>query len=1194
MQSYRIRPRFHAEAVAQRGVGSVLLLALCLLLTLCPARAQEFRATISGVVTNQQHKPVAKARIVATAIDTNVKRETITSKGGEYSLPDLAPGKYEIEVVAHSFKRFVRKGISLDASAHPTLNFIMTPGSMSETVEITADVSMTGSADASTGQNLGTGQVNNLPNDGASPVMLSLVAVGVSGTGAPGQSQPYGTKNQSLISMAGTPTQTSEIQMDGSPVNEWRMMVAYNPPFSIVQQVHTYAFQSDAAYGHTGGGILNQVTKGGTNGFHGSAYEFNQVSALKANSYFNNRSGKRKPVTRYNQYGLNAGGPIMIPHIYDGRNKLFWNFAWEGVRDIQALPGYITVPTAAERTGDFSALLNAGSNFQIYNPATATQNAQGIITRQPFANNMVTGWYPGTVNGLNPVALNYLKYYPLPNTTGNADGLDNFFANFTVPDSYDNEIGRLDFSPVKRDQIIFTFRHTNYLKPLNYDYAENIAMGTTNHRGNWGSMLDNVYTINPTTVVDVRVNWLHFVESLTPPSLGFDATQLGYPSNLGASSAYKQMPAINFGSSCTDDGSSVTYQCIGQGASSGSTFVASSYTSVDNYQFFGDISKTFAKHNVKAGVDVRQSRRYQTTWSDADGAFNFASDFTKSASNGTASPLGQDLAAFLLGLPSSGDLQTNAFAAIRSNYLGVFVQDNWRVSSNLTINAGVRYEHDFPMTERHNRSVSGFDTTDPNPVATAAVAAYAKSPISLLPASSFAVPGGLTFPTTSNPHIFNTPEHLFSPRLGFNWTPQVLDAKTVVRGGFGLFVFPIIVTQNMNQEGFTQTTPFVATNNNYLTWANTLSNPFPGGIPAPQGATAGLATNNGRAISFFDPQQKNGYSERWQLQLQRPVGKDTAVEIGYIGNHAVRLQVTDTQLNDIPAQYQSRLTTRDTTLISALTASVPNPFAGLLPGTSLNGSTVSAYQLLVPFPQFPQSSSTTGGVDEQDMNTGSSNFESLNLRADHRLSHGFYLTSNYTWSHLIEETTKLNNVDTKFEKRTASYDHTHHFSLAGTYELPFGKGKLVPVHSNVLEKVVGDWSVNGAYTFQSGVPVVWGNVIYNGGPLHWNARNTTTTAFDTTQFNTNSKQQLQYNIRTFPSIIGKYRQDAVNTVNASVFKGVALSHFAVLQLRFESYNLLNHATFNAPNVSPTSSGFGTITGQYNQPRSIQMSGRVIW
>jgi hypothetical protein len=591
---------------------------------------------------------------------------------------------------------------------------------------------------------------------------------------------------------------------------------------------------------------------------------------------------------------------------------------------------------------------------------------------------------------------------------------------------------------------------------------------------------------------------------------------------------------------------------------------------------------------------VRQSRRFQITETDANGAFNFASDFTKSGSNGAASPLGQDLAAFLLGLPSSGDFQTNAFAAVKSNYLAFFMQDNWHVSDQLTVNMGLRFEHDFPMVERFNRSVNGFDTTAQNPIAPAAEAAYNANPNPLIPAGSFTVPGGLTFPTNANRHIFDTPSHLFSPRLGFTWAPHVLDSKSVVRGGFGVFVFPITITQNMNQEGFTQTTPYVATNNNYETWANTLSNPFPTGIEAPQGAAAGLATNNGRAISFFDPEQKNGYSERWQLQIQRPVGRDSAVEVGYIGNHAVGLQVTDTQLNDIPAQYQSRLPTRDNGLISTLTASVHNPFAGLLPGTSLNGSTVSAYQLLVPYPEFPQSSSTTGGVDEQNTNNGSSNFESLNLRADHRLSHGFFLTANYTWSKLTEETTKLNNVDTKYERRIASYDHTHHLSVAGTYELPFGTGQLVSVHSGWLNKLVGSWSVNGSYSMQSGVPIVWGNVIYNGGSLHWNARNTTKTAFDTTQFNTNSSEQLEYNIRMFPSTFGRYRQDGINTVNASVFKGITISHLAVLQLRFESYNALNHPTFNAPNVTPTSSGFGTITGQYNQPRSIQMSGRIIW
>jgi hypothetical protein len=166
--------------------------------------------------------------------------------------------------------------------------------------------------------------------------------------------------------------------------------------------------------------------------------------------------------------------------------------------------------------------------------------------------------------------------------------------------------------------------------------------------------------------------------------------------------------------------------------------------------------------------------------------------------------------------------------------------------------------------------------------------------------------------------------------------------------------------------------------------------------------------------------------------------------------------------------------------------------------------------------------------------------------------------------------------------------------VAGTYAVPFGVGKAFLSRPGLLNQLIGSWSVNGSYTMQSGAPVVWGNVIYDGGPLHWSARKATGTAFDTTQFNTNSKQQLQYNIRTSPSTFGKYRQDGINAVNASVFKGVPLGRLAALQLRFESYNVLNHATFNAPNVSPTSSAFGKITGQYNLPRSVQMSARIIW
>jgi len=1179
------------------------------------AKAQEFRATIRGTVVDVNHHPVKGAKITATELATTAKTQTISASDGIFVIPDLTPSGYELLVEAHGFKTYLRKGILLTAGVHGVVNVSMERGRAAETVVVVADVATTDTTSSSTGQGVSGHQLADIPNDGGTPAMQAQISVGVSSTGAPGLQQPYNAAGASQVSLAGTPSGTSEAQIDGASDNEWEMRIPYNPPFTALQEVHTYIFQPDAAYGHSGGGIINQVTKGGGNGFHGTVYEFNQVSALRGNIYFNKRNNIARPVTRYNQYGLSAGGPIFIPHVFDGRKKLFWNFSWEGVRDSQPIAGYTTVPTLAERgqttsasapgssDADFSSLLSVGSNYKIYDPNTAVQNSSGVITRSAFANNVIPA------ARLSSVAKAYLNYYPLPNATSQrADGYNNYYDSEEDPDLYDNQLGRIDYIANQKDKVIFTMHHTNYVQPNAKNVLHSLGTGQTLFRNNWGAMLDNVYSLNHTTIIDTRVSWLHFREAEPPASqVGFDASTLGFPSYMSTGSWYKDMPLLKFGTGAcsTMSGSTFTsgsnFQCIGSGTNAtpfDSTF--------DNYQIFADVSKQISKHTLKVGVDVRQARRFQTTFADSNGTFTFGPNFTESASNGAAAPLGQEFASFLLGLPTAGNFQLNSFSAVRNTYMALFIQDDWHIVSSLTVNLGVRYEHGYPMSERHNRTINGFDTTASNPIAASAIAAYNSNPISQIAAGDFAVPGGLTFASSAHPQMFDTPSQMFSPRIGFAWTPPVFDRKTVVRGGFGLFVFPLALSQNMNQEGFTQSTTYIATNDNYLTAASTLDDPFSSGITQPTGSSLGLATYNGKNINFFSPSMKNGYSERWQLQFQRPIGKDSVAEVSYIGNHAVRITVSDNQLNDVKAAYQSKLATRDSTTISALTSSVANPFAGLLPGTSLNGSTVSAYQLLVSFPEYPQSStsvtsnsnSTTstlgGGIDEQDMNNGTSYFESLNLRFDHRLSHSFFLTANYTWSKLIEEDTKLNNVDTHYEKRIASYDHPHRISVAGTYALPFGRGKLISSSNGVVNRVIEAWGLNGSYSFQSGAPVIWGNLIYNGGSLHWNARNTTGKAFDTTQFNTNSAQQLQYNIRTFPSTFGKYRQDANNSFNASISKAILLPGHANFQLRCEAYNLLNHATFNSPNVTATSSAFGTITNQYNSPRALQISGRIIW
>src|SRR5665213_286601 len=385
------------------------------------AFSQEFRAAVSGEVTDTSGADVPAAKVDVAEIHTNTKPDVTTDASGKYNVLALLPGDYDITVVAPGFKASARKGLHIGAGEHPQIDFKLEVGDTTQSIEVTADVPIVNSENASVGQAVTTKEVEDIPLNGRSPIMLAQLAVGV--IPSPYNStltlvHPFDTNN--AFSIGGTVNQTSETLLDGSPNATWDGRTAYSPPQDAVQEVRVKAFDSDASFGHTGGGTINQVMKSGTNSIHGSASEFTQPSNLTANNFFNNKNGLGNPVTHFNQYGVTAGGPVWIPKVYNGKDKLFWFFAYEGLKDSQPNTNFLTVPTDAEKMGNFSQIL-ATDGTVLYNPYTAVQNGS-TITRTPYAGNIIP------TSQLNPIALAYLKYIPEPNVTNTAraDGFDNF------------------------------------------------------------------------------------------------------------------------------------------------------------------------------------------------------------------------------------------------------------------------------------------------------------------------------------------------------------------------------------------------------------------------------------------------------------------------------------------------------------------------------------------------------------------------------------------------------------------------------------------------------------------------------------------------------------------------------------------------------------------------------------------------
>ncbi|MCL5744308.1 MAG: TonB-dependent receptor, partial [Acidobacteria bacterium] len=560
--------------------------------------------------------------------------------------------------------------------------------------------------------------------------------------------------------------------------------------------------------------------------------------------------------------------------------------------------------------------------------------------------------------------------------------------------------------------------------------------------------------------------------------------------------------------------------------------------------------------------------------------------------NSPTSPIGEGLASFLLGLPTGGYVDRNPSYAEQSGYTALFLQDDWRISRKLTINMGLRWEYEMPTTERYNRTNRGFDFTTPNPISAAALANYAKNPAPALPVSQFRTLGGLLFSgVDGQPRgLFNGDPNNFAPRVGIAYQ---IRPRTVLRAGYGIFFDSIGADQDdVAQQGYSQRTNLTPSLDNGLSFHATLNNPFPDGLLAPAGASAGLATFLGRSPSFFWPTRKAGYVQRWSFNIQHELPGRALVEIGYVGNRGTGLGVAQ-DLNAVPAQYLSTSPVRDQGTIDFLTQAVTNPFYGLpqFDGSGMQGRTVALSQLLKPYPEFAAINSTLSG--------GSSWYHSLQIRAEKRMAYGFTIQGSYTWSKFMEAIAKLNDTDTRPEHVVSPQDRPHHLIMSGIYELPFGRGKHFLSQGGLINHILGGWSVQGIYQAQSGPPIGFGNIVFYGNIqdiVKPRSERTVEQWFNTgAGFETDPRKALGQNLRTFPSKFTGLRADGFNNFDFSVFKTFPIHERLKFQLRAEAQDAFNHAMFAAPNTAPANTLFGSVNAIVGtEQRRISIVGKLNW
>lgn len=1149
-------------------------LMLFLLLAGTATFAQEFRATLSGHVIDSSGAVIPKAVVIVLNVNKGIRTKTTANGQGVYTVPFLEPGTYSITVSAEGFRTYIQDGVTLQAGDKVEQNVTLDVGAVSEEVRVSADAPLIQTATATAGQVLTPEEIENLPNSGRSPLGLARTEYGVNAKQKHSvtETRPFDNSGASDISIGGGNAQSNEVLLNGVPnMQDSGRVSAFSPLQDAVSEIRVDVFEADASYGDTSNGTINLVTKAGTNSFHGAASEFNQYSGLNAPNRWFSSAGSTQPVTRQNQYGIAVGGPVLLPKLFNGRNKLFFFYAYEAFKGSDPNPNTTTVPTVAERQGDFSGLLALGKSYQLYDPATG-KTTSGKVTRSAFTNNIIPE------GRLNSEALKYLQYYPQPNVTGAADGENNYYSNVPTLYDYNSNQGRIDYSLGSNDQIFSEIHRSNFIQSQG-NIFKNISTGSKGITNFWGGLVDHVHTFSPTLTIDSRLGVSRSFTLSTLNSENFDATSLGFPSYLNTYSTAQYMPQISFSESGT------AYAGLSTKPGNLQTF----YT----IQLFSALTKLVGNHTIKVGPDIRLNKLAKLSPGSSSGAFTFGSNFMSQGTGYAAPTFGSSFASFLLGLPQSGTYNVNTATTSSNWYYGFFAQDDWKISRRLILNIGVRFEHETPVVESNNKAVVNWDPTLANAVTSAAVAAYTAHPISQLPVASFSPTGGLYFATADHRNAYNTPALYVSPRIGFSYNPPILRDGVVIRGGAGIYVNPFNDYNTSQTYGYSAATSLVSTTDNYQTAAMSLSNPFPSSnsIQTPVGSSQGINTYLGNGIQFVSSNVQVPYVIRWNLDVQQRLSNNMMIDVGYIGNHSVHQSYSNALSSAPLIHFMTHAAKRDQTLTTTMGASVANPFYGLIPNTSLGTSkTISAATLLLSHPEY---SSVTQAL----VPGGGGLFNELLLRFQKRMSNGLMFNVNYEWSHLLA-TGQLFDAGPQVYGGSTS-DFPNHVAVTGSYQLPFGRGqKFFHGANRGMNLLVGGFTTNLIYQYLSGSLIQWKNapVFANGTSFDSQLKihpRSIKASLDKTLFDTVSNDQPNsYNYRTFPTYFG--RQDSTNNFDASVLKDFSFGERLRLQYRFEAFNLLNHTSFSTPNVSPTSSAFGTISAQANNPRSIQQGLRIVF
>jgi hypothetical protein len=1120
------------------------------------AHAQIGRATIVGTVTDAQDSAVAGASVTAVRTQTQTVYRMSSSDAGLYTFPGVAVGTYDITVEKDGFKREVRSGIVLQVDANARVDFRLELGTVVESVEVRGDAAQVETASATVGNVIENERISDLPLNGRNALALTVLTPNVRSLASSSEGFADRGLEVTAITVNGGPVGINNITVDGaSNLNVRAGDTNINPTVDSIEEFKVQSGTMSAEYGYTAGGVVNIVTKSGTNTFHGTLYEFLRNDALDARNAF----AATIAAYRYNQYGGALGGPVK-------RNRTFFFVNFEGYNYVHYYTTVGTTPTLPERQGDFSRLFGANGQFiPIYDPQTTAPNPAGSgYVRTPFPGNLIP------TSHLDKVAMNILQFYPLPNQapSNSFAQSNNFAGSLPSTQSAQQELIKIDHRISAKNSLsgrymLWEAKNDNASTGSGY-FSDPMARVRNDDYINRNVSLTDSEFFSASLINQFQFNISRQFFPFQGASVGQNETaKLGLPSSVPDVS----VPVISL--------SSIQPFPAGWAAYRGTN-------AMQSFQVTDGLTWVKGRHTFKVGLDLRRNLSNSNSYASPSGSFSFNSILTGNAQ--TPAGTGYDVTSFLLGAVASASMPTQVGSSVQNFTQAYYFQDDWKLSRRLTVNLGLRYDYQPVARERHN-GLSRFNPFVTNPQN------------GLLGEMQYA---GVSF----GPSITNPDYKDFGPRAGFAWD-MFGGGKTVLRGGYGLY-YPLvfIYARIYGMQGFQNTNTYSPAGGNVEAPAFYLQNGFPYPPVQPQGAALGPSAFQGQNVTFDEPNSPTPYSQQFTLTVQRQLSGAVLVEGGYSGNKGTHLAAGSYDWNELNPQNLS--------LGNALLNQVPNPYAGLVSG-AYGGATITEQQSLRPYPymgtisiNYPHLGSSIYHSMFLSVNKKFSG--GLVLLASYSygklISNGLYAYSQSNTEQVNVFTYQNGKYDLRSERAVDSTNPGSRFITSGVYELPFGAGRRWQTQNAVARKVISGWQMDAALTLQNGLPVVISGANNrlatrpNSTGVSASLPNPTAAEwFDVNQF-VNPPTWTYGNIgRTLPDVLNP----GIINLDFSLIKDTQIRERLRLQFRAEAFNVTNHVnlleangTFvpgaNGLNISGT---FGTITAS-RDPRILQLALKLIF